>query len=385
MATSLPYRILNLIFFFNGFLVAIFASRVAPIKVQLDIAHDTLGNLLLASPIGAILWMSCASFLSARFGSRKIIMITAVASLIPIMLLMIVPSFTWVLLGMFMFGSTVGLMDVVMNAQAVQLEAQMKRTIMNGLHGLWSLGTLLGSGFMMLMIHLKINLVISVLLICALMVLAIIYGYRFLIDDRDTRSQSAKFSMPISLPPLAVLPLGFLLLLVVLPESIALEWSGLWFVEHLQAGDQWQAGGVFVISCAMVVGRLLGNGLTDKFGGKTIIRFGTLIGFIGILLMVTFETIIASVAGMLILGVGLSNTAPIIYKSSGNIEGVSPAQGLAGLTTIGYGAFMFAPWMMGMISANFGLKQAFLMVMVLPLIAFISSFFIHIYQSSYQD
>lgn len=377
------YGILNSVFLFNGFLVAIFASRVAPIKAQLGIPHDLLGNLLLASPIGAILFMSSATFLSARYGSHKIIMVTSIIALIPMIIFMMIPSFFWVLLGMFMFGSTAGLMDVVMNAQGVQLEARMKRTIMNGLHGVWSLGTLIGSGFVMLMIHLQINLVISVILVCMVMILMIIYGHRFLLDDRDVKNHASGFSMPLSLPPLAVLPLGFLLILVVLPESIALEWSGLWFVENLQAKEYWQAGGVFVISCAMMTGRLLGNGLTDRFGGKKVIRFGVLIAFMGLLLMVVFETVISSVIGILIMGLGLSNAAPIVYKSSGNIKDVSPARGLAGLTTIGYGAFMIAPWLMGMISANYGLKQAFIIVMILPFVAFVSSFFIHIYQSSY--
>lgn len=381
MAILQSYRILNLIFFFNGFLVAIFASRVAPIKEQLGITHDILGNLLLASPIGAILCMSCASFLSARYGSRKIIMLTAITALIPIILFLIVPSFYGILLGMFMFGSTVGLMDVVMNSQAVQLEIRMKRTIMNGLHGLWSCGTLLGSGFIMLMIHLQINLTVSTIITCIIIICIIVYGHQFLLDDRSAKDNSSGFSMPLSLPPLAVLPLGLLLLLVVLPESIALEWSGLWFVEHLHAETYWQAGGVFVISSSMMIGRLLGNRLTDIFGGKKIIRFGVLIAFIGIFTVITFETTAYSVIGLLILGLGLSNAAPIVYKASGNIKGTTPAQGLAGLTTIGYGAFMFAPWMMGMISANFGLKQAFLIVMILPLAAFIYSFFIQLYES----
>ncbi len=370
------YHLLQLIFFYNGLSVAIFAARIAPIKLQLDIAPDILGKMLLASPIGAIICMSGATYLAAKYGSRMIIGVTALLSLIATMLFLLIPNIFMVTFSIFIFGASVGLMDVAMNAQAVQLELRMRRTIMNGLHGLWSFGTLFGAGFISLVIYLQFSILITVMSLTILLAFTIYFGKHRLLDDRHISSNlEAKAQKPLSLPPLAVLPLGLLLVLSVAPESILLEWSGLWFVETLQKGEEWQANGVLVVALAMMVSRLLGNKLTDYFGKSTMVYVGTMIAFFGMLCIVALNSLPSSIIGMLIFGLGIGNISPIIYQASGNIPNVSPAQGLAGLTVIGYGSFMVAPWLMGEVTAAFGLRFAFTCIMFMPLIAFFWSFF----------
>ena len=48
--------------------------------------------------------------------------------------------------ALLLMGAGIGTVDLVMNAQAVQVEARMGRPVMSGLHGLWSFGALSGAG-----------------------------------------------------------------------------------------------------------------------------------------------------------------------------------------------------------------------------------------------
>ena len=48
--------------------------------------------------------------------------------------------------AMYIFGGTIGAMDVSMNANAVTVEKKLGRAIMSSSHGFWSLGGFVGGG-----------------------------------------------------------------------------------------------------------------------------------------------------------------------------------------------------------------------------------------------
>ena len=88
--------------------------------------------------------MPLAARISHRFGSR-----TALRGLIALWTMaLVLPSFAPNLLALcaalFVYGATAGMADVAMNALGVEVERRLDKSIMSGLHGMWSVGALIG-------------------------------------------------------------------------------------------------------------------------------------------------------------------------------------------------------------------------------------------------
>ncbi len=62
-----------------------------------------------------------------------------------ILLLSLAPSIWLGAIAIFLFGGLTGAMDVSMNANAVETEKSMRRSIMSSCHAFWSLGTFVGT------------------------------------------------------------------------------------------------------------------------------------------------------------------------------------------------------------------------------------------------
>lgn len=56
--------------------------------------------------------------------------------------------------ALFVYGATSGMSDVAMNALGVEVEERLGRSVMSGLHGMWSAGALIGSASGTLAAHL---------------------------------------------------------------------------------------------------------------------------------------------------------------------------------------------------------------------------------------
>ena len=109
------------------------------------VEHVELGVVLLALPAGALLAMQAAGRLSQRFGSRA----PTVASAVLLGCVVVGPALAWSLaslwVAVFAIGLANGALDVAMNVQAVAVERQYGRSVMNAFHAVFSLGAAAGA------------------------------------------------------------------------------------------------------------------------------------------------------------------------------------------------------------------------------------------------
>jgi MFS family permease len=104
-----------------------------------------LPAVLAFTALGASCAMPVAGRISHRFGSR-----TALRGLLALWTLSLVlpslaPNLPALCLAMFTYGACAGMSDVAMNALGVEIERRLGKSIMSGLHGMWSAGALTGS------------------------------------------------------------------------------------------------------------------------------------------------------------------------------------------------------------------------------------------------
>ncbi|NKZ69985.1 MFS transporter [Rhodococcus hoagii] len=129
----------------NGFLLAMWVVHIPAIEDRTNIAHSTLGSLLLLLALGAIAGMQLAGPLADRYGSRLLVALSGILLSIAV----IGPglaSTAWQLgLALLVFGFANGALDVSMNSQAVLTEREYGRPIMSAFHGMFSIGGVVGS------------------------------------------------------------------------------------------------------------------------------------------------------------------------------------------------------------------------------------------------
>ena len=137
---------MSVVFAVHGAVYGTFATRIPWIADRLHASPGELGLALIAPSLGAVATMPLAAKLSYRFRSRPAIRVLLLAWCGALILPALAPNLGLLFAALLAYGATSGMADVAMNAQGVVVEQRYGRSIMSGLHGLWSAGGLAASG-----------------------------------------------------------------------------------------------------------------------------------------------------------------------------------------------------------------------------------------------
>ena len=72
-----------------------------------------------------------------------------------------------------------------------------------------------------------------------------------------------------------------------------------------------------------------------------------------------FSSIISSVLGFAILGIGTSSIVPIAYSMAGKIKGIDSGVGITIVSVAVYGTFIGAPASLGFVANAYGVNNVF--------------------------
>jgi len=104
--------------------------------------------------------------------------------------------------------------------------------------------------------------------------------------------------------------------------------------------------------------RLSGDMLADKYGEYAIVRTSGLAAAAGILLFATAPTVPVAFLGAALSGLGVAIVYPMAVTAAARRPGGTPADNVAALTMISFGAFLVAPPIIGFLSDWLGLRWA---------------------------
>ena len=136
------------VFFCAGIAVSTWVTRTPDIRDALHASTSVMGLVIGGSSVGSIIGISVGSPLAARRGARFVILagMTSVAVGLGIMALGVVVTHSVVVaVGLALFGYGMGSGEIGNNVSGVELEASMGRSVIPGLHGSYSVGTVVGA------------------------------------------------------------------------------------------------------------------------------------------------------------------------------------------------------------------------------------------------
>lgn len=354
------------IFFFSGFGCATWAPLVPIVKQGLSVSDDIMGMLLLCIGIGSFLSMPLSGALARKYGCRKVITIASIIFIIILLAITQVNSVYQLVPLLLVFGSAMGLIDVVMNINAVFVEQASGRSIMSNFHAMWSIGCFIGAGIFGIWLSLGLSplmaTIIAVLIMLAL--LSLCYGKLLPYGAKEDEKESTLLAIPKGI----IIFFSIIIGISFLAEGAVMDWSGIYITE-VHGMDIALAGtGYSIYSVAMFLTRITGDYAVNRFGKKIMVAGGLLLSFIGFMLLVfaSWEPLIFS--AFFLMGIGLANVVPVIYSLAGNQTDMPSGQAVAAMGTFGYLGILCGPAAIGYISNATSLNWAFGVLAVLIII-----------------
>lgn len=350
-ATRLAAR---LAFLVAGFGVACWAPLVPFAKERLQVDDGALGLLLLCLGGGSIAAMLLTGVLSARYGSRPIILAGGFGLVVLLPLLAVAGSPVSLGLTLFAFGAALGSLDVAMNIHAVEVERAAAKPLMSGFHALFSVGGFAGSTAITFLLTAKISPATSTLFAAVPMAIAMAFA-----APRLLRASHSEKTPLIVAPHGIVLLLAALAFLMFLVEGAILDWSALLVTGKHLVGEARGGLGYSIFAIAMTVGRLSGDFVTARVGDRAMLFWGSLATMGGFALLLFAPIGWIAMSGFLLIGLGASNIVPVLFRGAGAQRAMPRGLAVAAITTTGYAGILVGPAMIGLVAKSAGLPVAF--------------------------
>ncbi len=364
--TPAKHRIaVSSLFLLNGFVFASWAARIPYFQEHFQLNNGQLGSLLLCLPIGSMLVLPLAGWLSTRFGSRMTAVLGAAVYCFCLIWIGFAPAIFWLGAALITMGASGNILNIAENTQGILVEGLYGRPILSSFHGMFSLGGMLGAAFTGLMIGLHVLPIYNFLgvgLIC-LFVPLLTTRYLF-ISDFGASTDQPLFVMPDS----GLLKLGVIALCVMMGEGAMADWSSVYVRQYMPSHITLATAGYTSFSLAMAIGRFNGDWVTARLGATKILYLGGIVAATGILLAVLFPIIWVVIIGFACVGTGFSIVVPLVYSSAGRSKTMPASMALAAVTTVGFLGFLAGPPLIGFTAQLISLRGALLILVVLAAI-----------------
>jgi MFS family permease len=350
------------VFAVHGAVTGSFASRVPWVADHASASAGQLGLALAMPALGASVAMPLAGRISHVLGARAAQRTLLAAWTLSLVLPGLATNLLTLCLALFVYGATAGMADVVMNAIGVEVENLLDRSVMSGLHGMWSAGALLGSAGGTLAAHLEADGLLHFVVAAAVLTVAGLVACSWVLDIRAAVDEEPP--PRFALPPRSALLIGAIGFCAVFAEGASLDWSAVYLRDVLGSSATVAAACTTGFTLTMALARFAGDPVVDRFGAVRSVRVsGSLAALGGVLVVVAPHPAVA-MAGFALLGLGIAVVVPLCFAAAGR-SGPNPSQAIAGVATITYTSGLVAPGAIGALAEATSLVASFALVTLL--------------------
>ncbi|HET9610976.1 MAG TPA: MFS transporter [Acidimicrobiales bacterium] len=384
------------VFVANGLGGPSFLPRLPERQADLGLSHAGLGVVLAGMAAGALAASPLAGRAVERAGSRPVVVAAALALAASLWTAGAAPGPVVLFAALAVVGAADAAMDIAMNANGSAYERRSGRSVLHRLHGAWSLGALGAAGLAATAAALDVPLTLHLVAVGAAIGVGVVAVRGGLVGGRepvpvatpappgpgavagtgpdpaaghpgDPGGRRSRPDTPIAggtaprrrVGPLVVLAAATIGGAVI--EGAPADWSAI-RLERLGTGPGTAALGLAAFMAGMLVGRLVGDHLTDRFGGAAVLRGGMTLVAAGLLAGALVDHPAAFAVGLVLAGAGASALFPLAFSAAGTTPGVAPGTGAATVSLAARLGFLAEPVLMGALAELLGLRWAFVVV-----------------------
>jgi len=359
-------RAVGVVFFMLGTFLGAWASRIPDIKATLGVNEAGFGLVLLVMACGAFVSFPFTGHWVDKYGASRVTKLIAPAMLITFVLLSIGVTVPIMVPIAFLTGFCIGSLDVAMNGWGADVEKVLSRPVMSSYHGLYSLGAAFGAaagaGALWLDLSVPAHFGLWGCGMGVLLVLALRVPW-----TSNTKPASGEKAPFLAIPKGALFAVGLMALAAALAEGAITDWAALYQIKELGYSDSLAVIGFSVFSIAMVIMRFAGDQVVARFGAPRVAQITGMAAVLGTTLLVWAPNIWVVWTGCAVMGLGYAVIFPLAMSRAAADPHMSPGAAIAAVATLGYGAFLLGPPVLGFIGQVLSLRMSFALIVVLSL------------------
>lgn len=363
------------VFGLSGFDVASWLSRIPTARADLHASTFDMGLLALAIAIGSISGFTVAGRLSRVRPADAIAgsLVLAASGLAVAAISAAVGESVWgAFAGLLLLGFGAGVCNVVMNVEAADLCRQSGRDIMAQFHAVFSIGSVVGAAVGTLATAADVGVLEHLLPTAGLVAAGGWAATRPLRagDGREAdclRDQARSSARVVALSAWRerrTIMVGVVALGMSFATGSANDWIALSMVNDHRASAATGSltYGVFVVSMTAV--RLVGPRIVGRLGAVFVVRLSAVSAALGIIAFVSSGwSPWIPLAAAVLWGAGAALGFPMAMSAAG-AEPARAAARIGVVATIGYGASLGGPTLIGFVGQQAGLSHALLLVVM---------------------
>ncbi len=361
-------------FALNGLVFASLVSRLPDLRERLELSNGGLGTLLLAISCGSLLALPSTGRVIERIGAGATVRAGVLADTVGLStatLGAVLGSIPVAALGLFVHGIGIGVWDVAMNVEAAEVERRMRRTVMPRFHAGWSAGSLAGAAVGVLVIAGGVPMLAHLIAVAAVVGVVAVLGTRgFLVAEPEHHESGGERGRSAWRDP-RTLAIGLMVLCFAMVEGTANDWLSLGLIDGYGVAHWVGVAGFALFVVSMTAGRLYGPVLLDRFGRPAVLWGSAALAALGAVLTVTGQVLPVVALGIALWGLGAALGFPVGMSAAAD-GGPRAAARVSVVSTIGYGAFLAGPPLLGHLGDRIGTLEVLLAVTALMLPASLS-------------
>lgn len=328
------------------------------IKRHLSLDNGEIGVALFFIALGTLTMIPLAPKITSKVGLGKTTFWSITFLAFTLLLPFFANSYVLLCLAGYVMGMGIGITDIAMNALVSEVEKRDQVFFMSVSHGFFSLGGVISGGIGFLLFG-YFDWPIYHIAIATLFILVtniLLFKSYWSIKNSAVERESIKLKWSI-IKPLFILAL--LAFIVMGNEGAIAHWSKL-FLQDIRnvLDDSLSSLGFILFSIAMTLGRFFGDGLSEKYGSRKVVLYGSLISAVGYV-CVLVPNFYLNVIGFGLTGLGFSVIVPELFRTAGNVKNVSSVEGISIVSGSGFLAFLLGPAILGFLADTGTLIRSF--------------------------
>lgn len=362
-----------------GLAYGLVTSRMPALKNMTGATEGELGIILLCFGLSALIGLAFAPRLIAKISAKTTLLASSLACMVFVVLVSVSSSVWFFGIAMALLGICMGLCDVTMNVQGVEVERAYKKSSMNILHAGYNIGAAAaacaGSIFAATNFGVWVNFVLPV----AVMAGMLWWAEPRLVTGNLEKPERSESSPLVSVEPKKRLPFlvwvcGLLCVCCYVSEGSVGEWGSLYLHQEKAAPESIAALVFAGFSICSLLCRLVADRLRNNFGDFLVSTAGATLALAGMLTVLSSSSWSICLIGYAMMGLGQAPIVPIAFSRAGAIKGVSTARATSLVSLLAYAGLLFAPPAFGLSAEHFGLHTALCAVPVLLTITVLLAF-----------
>ena len=362
-----------------GLAYGLVTSRMPALKNMTGATEGELGIILLCFGLSALIGLAFAPRLIAKISTKTTLLASSLACMVFVVLVSFSSSVWFFGIAMALLGICMGLCDVTMNVQGVEVERAYKKSSMNILHAGYNIGAAAaacaGSIFAATNFGVWVNFVLPV----AIMAGMLWWAEPRLVTVNLEKPERSESSPLVSVEPKKRLPFlvwvcGLLCVCCYVSEGSVGEWGSLYLHQEKAAPESIAALVFAGFSICSLMCRLVADRLRNNFGDFLVSTAGATLALAGMLTVLSSSSWSICLIGYAMMGLGQAPIVPIAFSRAGAIKGVSTARATSLVSLLAYAGLLFAPPAFGLSAEHFGLHTALCAVPVLLTITVLLAF-----------